>query len=249
MNVSNHITNMEDRVLKEVKKIRELLSELVGTSELPTSQKFSKEALTKAAREFKKLSIERGEWLSDNEISKIIKNAPWRSGKFIIEKFEFANYFKRGHITYFNKKDLIDLNKELKLRNINIKDYIELTEDQAKFEKLVYNINLTKGSKKKMHFNIPDDLRDITSKPYSPPSEEIVRKEIESLMQDFTKFDLSEYIDLYYKKTYGSFKYDYTFDRYLKPELKKYCKDWCFKFNYANNALKKLLLIKAESIE
>ncbi len=36
----------------------------------------------------------------------------------------------------------------------------------------------------------------------------------------------------------------YHFDRYLEPKLKKYCKDWCFKFNYANDALKKIMELK-----
>ncbi|MCX6225965.1 MAG: hypothetical protein NTV01_14635 [Bacteroidia bacterium] len=58
------------------------------------------------------------------------------------------------------------------------------------------------------------------------------------------KFALSEYIDLYERKTHALFKFDYSFDRYLKPELKKYCKDWTFKFNYANHALKRILELK-----
>ncbi|TSA28081.1 MAG: hypothetical protein D4R67_04760 [Bacteroidetes bacterium] len=66
-------------------------------------------------------------------------------------------------------------------------------------------------------------------------------------MAEFKKFDLSEYIDLYKQKTYALFKYDYSFDRYVKPEVKKFCKDWCFKFNFANNALKKILELKAEN--
>lgn len=59
-------------------------------------------------------------------------------------------------------------------------------------------------------------------------------------MEEYKKFNLSEYIDLFERKTYASFKYDYQLDRYLKPELKKYCKDWCFKFNYAQSAMKRL---------
>jgi hypothetical protein len=238
---------MEDKVLSELKQIRKLLSELVGTSDLPTSQKFSKEAISKAAKEFRKLSIERGKWIPSDEVSKIIKNAPWHSGKTIIEKFEFTNYFKRGSTFYFNRKDLIELNKELKKRNINLKKYGELLNDKDKFQKYVNNIILPKGSKTRNHFKIPEGLRDIFSKPYSAPTEELVRKEIEVLMEEYKKFDLSEYIDLFYKKTYAMFKYDYSFDRYLKPELKKFCKDWSFKFNYANTALKRIMELKEEN--
>lgn len=235
---------MEEKVLKEIKQIRNLLSELVGTSELPANQKFSNETIAKAAKEFRKLSIERGEWLSTHDIDKVMKNAPWRAGKIIIEKFGFTNYFKRGSTIYFNKKDLVALNQELKKKNINLSEYAELLEDKAKFEKHVQSINLPGGKKSRKRFKIPESLKDINSKPYSHPSEELVRNEIEKLMEEYEKFDLSEYISLYEKKTYAMFKYDYTFDRYLEPKLKKYCKDWSFKFNYANDALEKILKIK-----
>ena len=236
---------MDDKILAELKQIRGLLSELMGTSDLPAGKKFSKEAIAKAAKEFQKLSIERGEWLPNDEISKVIRNAPYRAGKYIIEQFGFTNYFRRGAGLYFNKKDLVALNKELKEKNINLHDYVELLEDQAKFQKYLASINLSKGNRK--HYKIPEGLQDINTKPYSPPLEELVRDEIAKLMEEYAKFDLSEYISLYESKTYAYFKYNYSFDRYLKPELKKYCKDWCFKFNYANNALKMILELKAEN--
>jgi hypothetical protein len=238
---------MEEKILSELKQIRKLLSEMMGTSELPAKEKFSKEAISRVAKEFQKMAIERGEWVSGDEIQKVIKHADWRSDRIIIEKFGFTNYFKRGHPFYFNRKDLVALGKELKARNINLKKYQELLFDQEKFQKLVNSINLPKGTKTKKHFKIPDNLRDIQSKPYSAPTEELVRKEIETLMEEYKKFDLSEYVDLFEGRTYGMFKYDYSFDRYVKPEIKKFCKDWSFKFNYANNALKKILEIKAES--
>jgi hypothetical protein len=238
---------MEEKVLSELKQIRKLLSELIGTSELPAKEKFSKEAISRAAKEFQKMAIERGEWVSGGEIRKVIKHADWRSDRIIIEKFGFTNYFKKGHSYYFNRKDLVILGKELKARNINLEKYQELLNDQEKFQKLVNSILFPKGTKTKKHFKIPENLRDIQSKPYSAPTEELVRNEIEMLMEEYKKFDLSEYVDLFDNKTYGMFKYDYSFDRYVKPEIKKFCKDWCFKFNYANHALKKILEIKAEN--
>jgi hypothetical protein len=36
---------MEDRILNEIKQIRKLLAELVGTSDLPANERFSKEAM------------------------------------------------------------------------------------------------------------------------------------------------------------------------------------------------------------
>ena len=50
---------------------------------------------------------------------------------------------------------------------------------------------------------------------YKNPTEDLVRKEIETLMEEYKKFDLSEYIDLYEGKTHALFKYNYSFDRYL----------------------------------
>jgi hypothetical protein len=235
---------MEEKVLKELKEIRKLLSELIGTSDQPIKEKFSKEAVSKAAKEFREMAIKRGEWIDRHDIYKIIKGAPWNSSKIIIEKFEFTNYFIRGKTIYFNKKDLIEFSNELKKRNIHFGKYCELLEDKEKFQKYINGIILNKGGKSKKHFNIPEELRDIFSKPYSAPTEELVRKEIDELMGEYKKFDLSEYIDLYEDKTYAMFKYDYSFDRYLKPELKKFCKGWCFKFNYANNALKRILELK-----
>jgi len=238
---------MEDKILSEIKQIRKLLSELVGTTDLPVNQKFSKEAILKAAKEFKKLSIERGQWIPSHDIDKIIKHAHWNSAKIIIENFEFNNYFKRGSTLYFNKKDLIELGKELKKRNINFGKYYELLNDKEKFRKYIHAIILPKGRKTRNHFKIPEGLRDIFSKPYSAPTEDLVRNEIEILMEEYKKFDLSEYIDLFERKTYAMFKFDYSFDRYLKPELKKFCKDWSFKFNYANTALKRILELKEEN--
>jgi len=99
---------MDNQILKEIKEVRLLLSKMIGTSELPEEQKFSKEALDKAAVEFKALSLQHGEWISD--ISKIIKGAPYGSGKFIVEHLGFNNYFTRGKTRYFNRKDLMALN-------------------------------------------------------------------------------------------------------------------------------------------
>ena len=242
-------TIMEENILKEIKQIRQLLAKLVGTSELPAGQKFSKEAIAKAAKEFKQLSVARGEWLVDYHINKVVKNAPhFRPERLLIEKFGFTNYFKQGHKYYFNRKDLVALNKELKERNINLEKYAALLEDKAKFEKSLKSINLPKGTKTKKHYTIPEGLMDINHKPYPAPSEELVMKELDQLMEEYKKFDLSEYIELYESRSHAFFKFEYLFDRYLKPELKKQCKAWCFKFNYANDALKKIKEEKTKSV-
>jgi hypothetical protein len=237
---------MEEKILSELKQIKRLLSQLVGTSDLPADQRFSKDAISKAANELQKLSIERGEWIPDDQIDKIIRTSQYRPGKFLIEKLGFTNYFKRGREFYFNKKDLIALNKDLKERKIHLDKYSSLVYDREKFDNLVKGINLPNGTKTKKHYKIPEGLRDITLKPYSAETEELAKSEIKALLEEYEKFDLSEYIELYFGRTQAYFMYTYSFERYIKPELRKYCKDWEFKFNYANSALKLILEIKKE---
>lgn len=244
---SSKIVAMEDQILKEIKELRLLLSKIIGTSELPAKERFSKESISKAAAEFKKLSIKRGEWITQDEISKIIKKAPYNCGKFIIDKFGFTNYFLKGRSLYFKREDIIALNNELKRRNINLEKYIELVGDQEKFIKRVASINDTKGKKSRQPFIIPDELRDINTAPYHHPSREVIKKHIETLQEEFKIFKMAEYIDVH-NGNYAMFKYIYYFDRYVDEGIKKRCKNWCSQFNYANNALKEINKIKSQTI-
>ena len=54
---------MQKELLAEIKELRAAISTLIGTSDLLPEEQFSKEALDKAAKQFQKLSIERGEWV------------------------------------------------------------------------------------------------------------------------------------------------------------------------------------------
>ena len=96
---------MENKLLSEIKELKAAISILIGTSDLHPKDQFSKEALDKAAKQFQKLSIERGEWISDGDIHKYIKKAHYRAGSFIIREFNFTNYFRRGQSYFFNKKE------------------------------------------------------------------------------------------------------------------------------------------------
>ena len=238
---NNNSLNREDKILTELQQLRRLFTVLLGTEELPAKEKFSRAAITKAAKDYKKMQAERGEWVSSSDVSDIIKHAPYNSAKMLIEEFQFKNYFKRGSTYYFKKKDLLDLNLKLKERNISLKVYDELLRDNEKFQKYISSVSQSKGVKKRRRFTIPEGLENIFSEPYSPPNEELVRNEIKALWKEYEDFNLSEYVDLYYKKTYAVFKYIYYWDRYLDPKTKKHCKGWCEKFNYANTALKKIL--------
>lgn len=238
---------MEEKILKEIKALKSIIAQVIGSSELPVKQQFSKEAISKAASEFQKLSIERGEWIEEHEISKVIKKAPYYSGKFIIEKFEFTNYFKRGRSLYFNKKEITALNAELKKRNINLKRYMELAEDQEKFRKYLEEVRNPKGTRKRQRFKIPDDLKDIVTYPYHHPPRELVEKHIETLKQEFEKYKMVEYVDIY-GGNHAMFKHIYYWDKYVNPDIKKRCENWCSQFNYANEALKLIKQVQSEVI-
>jgi len=237
----NNSLSREDKILAELQQLRRLFTVLLGTEELPAKERFSRAAIAKAAKDYRKMQAERGEWISSGEVDDIIKHAPYNPAKMLIDEFQFKNYFKRGSTYYFKKKDLQDLNLELKERNINLKVYEELLRDNEKFQKYIVSVSQSKGIKKRRRFMIPEGLENIFSEPYSAPNEELIRNEITALWKEYEKFNLSEYVDLYYKKTYAVFKYIYHWDRYLDPKIKKHCKGWCEKFNYANTALNKIL--------
>ncbi len=104
--------------------------------------------------------------------------------------------------------------------------YNELLRDKEKFQNYIDSILLKPGAKSRKRFKIPEGLESIFSVPYSLPIEEQIKEEITVLIDEYMKFNLSEYVNLYEWKTYALFKYQYAFDRYLKPELKK----WVFNF-------------------
>lgn len=148
--------NREDKILTELKQLRRLFTVLLGTEDQPTKEKFSRTAITKAAREYRKMQAERGEWVASGDVDDIIKNAPYNPAKMLIEEFQVKNYFKRGSTYYFKKKDLIDLKKELKKRNINLEKYEELLRDREKFQKYIDSITQPEGSKKRRRYKIPE---------------------------------------------------------------------------------------------
>ena len=59
---------MQKELLAEIKELKTAISTLIGTSDLLPEEQFSKEALAKAAKQFQKLSIERGEWVNDSDM-------------------------------------------------------------------------------------------------------------------------------------------------------------------------------------
>jgi len=189
----NEITPLmrEDQILSELKQLKRLFTVMLGTEDLPAKEKFSRTAIVKASIEFKKMQAARGEWVSTGDVDKVIKHAPYNPAKILIEEFQFKNYFKRGSTYYFIRKDLIDLNKELRKRNINLETYSDLLQDKEKFQKYIDSISQPEGSKKRRRFKIPDGLENIFSEPYSPPNEDLVKNEIAALWEEYERFNVS----------------------------------------------------------
>jgi hypothetical protein len=231
---------MQKQILSELKELRNVLSKIVGTSDIPNEAQFSTTALDKAASEFKKMQIARGEWVPENEIYKFIKHAGWRAGKFIRTEFYFSNYFKQGHSYYYNKKDLVKLSKELKDRNVNLGRYIEFKISEIEFRKKVAEATKNnKSNHKRRAYQIPNELNNITTSEPPLPSVDLVKGDIKSLEEQFFRFDLSQYIDIYHG-SYAMMKNDYVFLKYRDKALGAKCRKWCDNFNYANIALEAL---------
>ena len=229
-----------EKILSEIKELKNLIAKLIGTSDLGPIEQFSKEALDKAAKEYQKLSIERGEWVTGYDMDKCIKNAPYGAGKFIIEEFGFSNYFMRGKQHYFNKKDLTTLGKELKERHIDLRRYMELKQDQKMFEKYIATILENKtGKSKRKSFKIPLDLVDISTTPPKMPSPEVLKSELEILKNDFFENKMGEYIDIY-KGNYAMIKRIYWIQKYIDPVIKRRLKKWIDEFNLVNRLIEEV---------
>lgn len=234
---------MGDQILEEIRKMWLIIAEFIGSSELQEKDQFSKETLEKAAKEFRKFSIQRKSWVKESDIDKYIKNAPSETGPFIRKYFDFKSYFKQGNDYYYNKRQLLLLRDELKERKVDLSQYIRYSFQKKNFNKL---IEAAKGNSKlkKKHFTLPDDIWNIpaASKAQPPPVEK-VKEHIELLKQDFLQKSYSDYIDII-RDEFAIVKVMYRVEKYIDPRLLKNCEKWVNDFNYANEALDELKKIQ-----
>jgi len=223
---------MQKQILAEIRELKSILSQLIGTSELDSKEQFSKDSIEKAAKLFKKMAAQRGEWVKEDELGKYIK-ADWRAGSFIRSEFGFSACIKDGHYYLYNKNALQKLGQELKSRNIDLNRYMEYKRSEAEFQKkLTANKKSFKG---KRPYEMPTDLRDITTSPPPMPDVKLVKKDLEQLKEEFFQHKMAEYIDIY-KGNHAMMKFIYHFEKYIEPQIKRRCKKWCEDFNYANHA-------------
>lgn len=223
----------QDEILSEVKALRKLIAKIIGTSDLPQAKQFSKSAIEKAAAEFQSMQIERGEWVNQYDIHKVIRNFPYAGTKFLIDELKFQNYFRRGQRYYFNRKDLIALGKELKERNLNLGRYLELKSDKAKFDVYIAKII---SNPKKLPYVLAEDMKDVSTSNPPRPSVKLIREHLNALKKDFEEYKMSEYIDVY-NDSYAMLKDYYRFRKYVDSDLKRRITKWKDDFNTANQLL------------
>jgi hypothetical protein len=224
---------MQKQVLSELRELKSILAQVIGTADQPEQDQFSKEALSKASKLFIKMAAQRGEWVKEDELGKYIK-ADWRAGSFIRSEFEFNACIKDGHYYLYNKKALQKLGQELKARNIDLRRYMEYKRSESDFQKkLSANKKSFKG---KRAYEIPSDLKNITTSSPPIPDVEIVKKDLELLKAEFFEHKMNEYVDIY-KGNHAMVKFVYYLEKYLDPQIKRRCNKWCDNFNYANHAL------------
>jgi hypothetical protein len=221
---------MEDngKILAEIKHI---LARLVGTEGLPTEMQFSEKALDKAAIEFKKLRKESDAWVKSHETGDYIQGAWGNVGDFIKTEFNFTNFYYRGPACYYYKKDLINLSKELKKRNIDLKTYMELKAEKTRIEKSIDKYPMLKKKIIQGGFKIPDELSNIRAPKVNLPTLKELNESMEILKKEFTDFNLSEHIDLE-GDSFAMLKN--IFYQGMSDETRKRVKRWLRNFNTIN---------------
>jgi hypothetical protein len=225
----------QDTILKELHELKTILSTVIGTADRSGADRFSTETLNQAAKLFQKMSIERGDWVVEDDLPKYLGPCPWHAGAFIRKEFEFTNWVKKGHEYRYSKKDVMALGQELKARNIDLKRYQEFLDDKAAFDKKAA-LKMTPQAPKGKPYNFPKGVKNITTTEIPKPDPEVVRQDLAQLKQGFKDAKFEAYIDIY-KGTHAMLKQMYYFQKYLEPGLKRRCLKWCEDFNYANHAL------------
>jgi hypothetical protein len=225
----------QDAILRELQELKSILSIVIGTADRVEEDRFSTEALNEAEKLFKRMSIERGDWVGEKSLEQYLGPCPWNAGSFIRKEFAFTGWVKKGREYRYSKKDLVALGQELKAHNIDLKRYQEFLDDKAAFDKKAAKTPVATVAKGKT-YNFPKGVRNITTTDIPMPDPEVVRRDIAQLKQAFKDGKLDAYVDIY-KGTHAMLKHIYYFQKYLEPGLKRRCQKWCEDFNYANHAL------------
>lgn len=226
---------MQKEIIAELKALREAVTILAGTQEMKPEKQLSPAILNKVAKEFKKLDRKNKEWVQEYDLYSIFKGTNYGVGKYLREELKFAQWLMKGKSYYYNRKAVLDLAKELKVRKVNLGRYIELKNQQAKFETWV---KTAAAQKKIIAYQLPNDMLDVETSPTPRPSERLITDELRRLETEFEEMKMGDYIDIY--NSFAVHKIDYTFAKFRDEAYRQRCKKWIENYNYAKRALAEL---------
>jgi hypothetical protein len=87
---------LDNTILRELQELKAILATVIGTADRVGEDSFSSEALNQAAKLFLKMSIERGDWMPEDNLHKYLGPCPWNAGAFIRKEFAFTSWVKKG---------------------------------------------------------------------------------------------------------------------------------------------------------
>ena len=221
---------MQKEILAELKALRAAVATLAGTADLPDGEQLNVAALEKVAKEFKKLSSARKQWVEEYQLSSIFKDVRYGAGKFLREELGFTAFFKHGRGHYYHRKSLLALARELKDRKVNLARYIEYKTEKAKFEA---KAKTAPGKKKLAVYVLAADMNRIETSATPLPPKILVTDEIRRLQEEFSAF--KDYVDAY--DGFAMMKADYFFAKFRDAPFRARCKKWIENYNYAHQAL------------
>src|SRR5580658_8020630 len=149
-------------LLEELQELKSILSIVIGTADRVGEDRFSTEAIQEAAKLFQKMSIERGDWVSEKALEQYLGPCPWSAGAFIRKEFAFTSWVKKGREYRYSKKDLVAFGQELKAHNIDLKRYQEFLDDKAAFDKKAAKAPAATAAKGKT-YHFPRGVKNITT--------------------------------------------------------------------------------------
>lgn len=211
---------MQEQILAELKDLKSIVYKLAGISEDPINSTISIEAIQEATKEFRKLEIQRGEWVTDYDLDKYFKGVGFGAGKFIREVFDFKDYFNKGRTIYYKKSNVLKLREELKSRNVDLASFIELNNDKESFQNCIDKY-LASNPKGRKPFALPEYFENINLDKLEPPVE-LVQEDLKKLHEKYVNERLERYISVF--NTYASLKINYPYERYFDEEIKKRCR-------------------------
>lgn len=227
-----------EELSRQMEELKALILQLLNKPQPQAPDSWSKDKVNASAEKFQQMKKARSEWLKDDDLEKYLPGGDHRSGSFIRKEFEFNNWIKDGYHYLYAKKDIIELGKELKERDVNLEVYMDYTYSQKEFEKKIVALGDKKKVKPGKAYRLLDDVRNFQSEPVPTPDINLIKADLERLQKEFLDGKLGQYVDVF-KNSYAMMKSMYWYNKYLDDKIRKTCRKWIDDFNYASNAWQK----------